>query len=88
MLAPREHPARVTSPRVIRGLPLVALARTREQSARTYKPEGRMILAANGWVLWPILALVVRVLIFSLIFFPAALIVAHLVPDRTALAPA
>jgi hypothetical protein len=47
-----------------------------------------MILAANGCVLWPILALVVRVLIFSLIFFPAALIVAHLVLDRTALAPA
>jgi hypothetical protein len=67
-----------------------------------------MVLAANGWVLWPILGLLVWIAIafwparvaarkghsfvgyflFSLLFFPAALIVAYMVSDRTAMAPA
>ena len=62
-----------------------------------------MLLAASGWWLWSILALVVWIaiafwparvaarkghsfigyFIFSLIFFPAALIVAYIVSDRT-----
>ena len=62
-----------------------------------------MLLAANGWWLWSILALIVWIaiafwparvasrkghsfllyFIFSLIFFPAALIVAYIVSDRT-----
>ena len=62
-----------------------------------------MLLAASGWWLWSILALIVWIaiafwpasgagrkghsffgfFIFSLIFFPAALIVAYLVSDRT-----
>jgi hypothetical protein len=62
-----------------------------------------VLLAANGWWLWSILALIVWIaiafwparvagrkghsffgfFIFSLIFFPAALIVAYLVSDRT-----
>ena len=61
-----------------------------------------MVLAANGWWLWSILALVVWIaiafwparvagrkghsflgfFIFSLVFFPAALIVAYMVNDR------
>ncbi len=65
-----------------------------------------MLLAASGWWLWSILALIVWIaiafwparvagrkghsffgfFIFSLIFFPAALIVAYLVSDRTAMA--
>ena len=63
-----------------------------------------MLLAANGWWLWTLLAVVVWIVIafwparvasrkghsfvlyflFSLVFFPAALIVAYLVSDRTA----
>ena len=62
-----------------------------------------MLLAASGWWLWSILALIIWIAIafwparvasrkghsflldsiFSLIFFPAALIVAYLVSDRT-----
>ena len=62
-----------------------------------------MLLAASGWWLWSILALVIWIaiafwptrvasrkghsfllyFIFSLIFFPAALIVAYIVSDRT-----
>jgi hypothetical protein len=62
-----------------------------------------MVLAANGWWLWTILAIVIwlaiafwpaRVaarkghsflgyFIFSLIFFPAALIVAYVISDNT-----
>ena len=62
-----------------------------------------MLLAASGWWLWSILALIVWIaiafwparvaarkghsfigyFIFSLIFFPAALIVAYIVSDRT-----
>jgi hypothetical protein len=65
-----------------------------------------MLLAASGWWLWTILALVIWIAIafwparvaarkghsflgyfvFSLIFFPLALIVAYLVSDRTAMA--
>ena len=67
-----------------------------------------MVLAANGWWLWTLLAVVVWVAIafwparvaarkghsfmlyflFSLLFFPAALIVAYLVSDKTAPATA
>ena len=67
-----------------------------------------MILAANGWWLWSILALVVWIAIafwparvaarrghsfsgyfvFSLIFFPAALIVAYMVSDKSGYATA
>ena len=63
-----------------------------------------MLLAASGWWLWSVLALIVWIaiafwparvaarkghsfigyFIFSLIFFPAALIVAYVVSDRTA----
>ena len=63
-----------------------------------------MLLAASGWWLWSILALIVWIAIafwparvagrkghsfilyflFSLVFFPAALIVAYLVSDKTA----
>ena len=62
-----------------------------------------MLLAASGWWLWSILALIVWIaiafwparvaarkghsfigyFIFSLIFFPAALIVAYMVSDNT-----
>ena len=62
-----------------------------------------MLLAASGWWLWSILALIVWIaiafwparvaarkghsfigyFIFSLIFFPAALVVAYIVSDRT-----
>ena len=61
-----------------------------------------MLLAASGWWLWSILALIIwiaiafwpawfaarkaqlpRLFIFSLYFFPAALIVAYIVSDRT-----
>lgn len=62
-----------------------------------------MLLAASGWWLWSILALIVWIaiafwparvaarkghsfigyFIFSLIVFPAALIVAYIVSDRT-----
>ena len=62
-----------------------------------------MLLAASGWWLWSILALIVWIaiafwparvaarkghsfigyFIFSLFFFPAALIVAYIVSDRT-----
>jgi len=62
-----------------------------------------VLLAASGWWLWSILALIVWIaiafwparvaarkghsfigyFIFSLIFFPAALIVAYIVSDRT-----
>ena len=65
-----------------------------------------MLLAASGWWLWSILALIVWIAIafwparvagrkghsfilfflFSLVFFPAALIVAYLISDRTAIA--
>ncbi len=65
-----------------------------------------MLLAASGWWLWSILALIVWIAIafwparvagrkghsfilfflFSLVFFPAALIVAYLISDRTAMA--
>jgi len=61
-----------------------------------------MLLAANGWWVWTILAIVIWVAIafwparvaarkghsffgyflFSLVFFPAALIVAYMVHDR------
>ena len=61
-----------------------------------------MLLAANGWWLWTLLAVIVWIAIafwparvaarkghsfilfflFSLVFFPAALIVAYLVRDR------
>ena len=61
-----------------------------------------MLLAANGWWLWTVLAVIVWVAIafwparvaarkghsfvlyflFSLVFFPAALIVAYLVSDK------
>ena len=67
-----------------------------------------MLVAASGWWLWSILAIVIWVAIafwparvaarkghsfilyflFSLLFFPAALIVAYLVSDRTAPATA
>ena len=63
-----------------------------------------MLLAASGWWLWSILALIVWIAIafwparvaarkghsfilyflFSLVFFPAALIVAYLVSDKSA----
>ena len=63
-----------------------------------------MLLAASGWWLWSILALVIWIAIafwparvaarkghsfilyflFSLVFFPAALIVAYLVSDKSA----
>jgi len=62
-----------------------------------------MVLAANGWWLWTILAVMVWIAIafwparvaarkghsffgyflFSLVFFPAALIVAYLVSDKS-----
>ena len=64
-----------------------------------------MILAASGWWLWTILAIVIWILIafwparvasrkgrssgyfiFSLFFFPAALVVAYVVSDKTAAA--
>ena len=65
-----------------------------------------MLLAANGWWLWTLLAVIVWVaiafwparvasrkghsfigyFIFSLVFFPAALIVAYLVDDEHATA--
>jgi hypothetical protein len=68
--------------------------------------EVEVLLAASGWWLWSILALIVWIAIafwparvagrkghsfilyflFSLVFFPAALIVAYLVSDRTAMA--
>ena len=66
-----------------------------------------MILAANGWWLWTILAIAVWIAIafwpagcspkghsffgyflFSLVFFPAALIVAYMVSDRSGYATA
>ena len=67
-----------------------------------------MVLAANGFWIWTVLAIFVWIaiafwparvaarkghsfigyFIFSLVFFPAALIVAYLVADRTAAAPA
>jgi hypothetical protein len=67
-----------------------------------------MVLAANGWWLWTILAIAVWVLIafwparvaarkghsfigyflFSLVFFPAALIVAYMASDRSSYATA
>ena len=67
-----------------------------------------MVVAANGWWLWTILAVAVCVLIafwparvaarkghsffgyfvFSLVFFPAALIVAYMVSDRSSYATA
>lgn len=63
-----------------------------------------MLLAANGWWLWTLLAVIVWIAIafwparvasrkghsfilyflFSLVFFPAALIVAYLVSDKSA----
>ena len=63
-----------------------------------------MVLAANGWWLWTMLAVVIWVAIafwparvaarkghsffgyfvFSLVFFPLALLMAYLVQDRTA----
>ena len=63
-----------------------------------------MLLAASGWWLWSILALIVwiaiafwparvaarkghsfiRYFLFSLVFFPAALIVAYMVSDKSA----
>ena len=62
-----------------------------------------MVVAANGWWLWTVLAIAVWIMIafwparvaarkghsffgyfvFSLVFFPAALLVAYLVSDRT-----
>jgi hypothetical protein len=65
-----------------------------------------MLLAANGWWLWTLLAVIIWVaiafwparvasrkghsfigyFIFSLIFFPAALIVAYLIDDERAAA--
>ncbi len=65
-----------------------------------------MLVAANGWWLWTILAIVIWIaiafwparvasrkghsfllyFIFSLIFFPLALIVAYVVSDKTATA--
>jgi hypothetical protein len=70
--------------------------------------EVEVLLAASGWWLWSILALIVWIAIafwparvagrkghsfilyflFSLLFFPAALIVAYLVSDKTAPATA
>ena len=67
-----------------------------------------MLVAANGWWIWTILAIAVWVLIafwparvaarkghsflgyflFSLVFFPAALIVAYVVSDRSGYATA
>jgi len=67
-----------------------------------------MLVAANGWWIWTILAIAVWVLIafwparvaarkghsffgyflFSLVFFPAALIVAYMVSDRSGYATA
>jgi hypothetical protein len=67
-----------------------------------------MVLAANGWWLWTILAIAVWIAIafwparvaarkvhsfigyflFSLVFFPAALIVAYMVSDRSSYATA
>jgi hypothetical protein len=67
-----------------------------------------VLLAASGWWLWSILALIVWIAIafwparvaarkghsfilyflFSLVFFPAALIVAYLVSDKSAAATA
>ena len=67
-----------------------------------------MVVAANGWWIWTILAIAVWVLIafwparvaarkghsfvgyflFSLVFFPAALIVAYMVSDRAGYATA
>ncbi len=63
-----------------------------------------MVLAASGWWLWSILAIVVWIAIafwparvaarkghsfflyflFSLVFFPLALLVAYMISDRTA----
>jgi hypothetical protein len=70
--------------------------------------EVDVLLAASGWWLWSILALIIWIAIafwparvaarkghsfflyflFSLLFFPAALIVAYLVSDKTASATA
>jgi hypothetical protein len=67
-----------------------------------------MLVAANGWWIWTILAIAVWVLIafwparvaarkghsffgyfvFSLVFFPAALIVAYVVSDKSGYATA
>ena len=67
-----------------------------------------MVVAANGWWIWTILAIAVWVLIafwparvaarkghsflgyflFSLVFFPAALVVAYMVSDRSSYATA
>ena len=67
-----------------------------------------MVVAANGWWIWTILAIAVWVLIafwparvaarkghsflgyflFSLVFFPAALIFAYMVSDRSGYATA
>ena len=67
-----------------------------------------MVVAANGWWLWTILAIAVWIAIafwparvaarkghsflgffvFSLVFFPAALIVAYIVSDRSSYATA
>jgi len=67
-----------------------------------------MVVAANGWWIWTILAIAVWVLIafwparvaarkghsfvgyflFSLVFFPAALIVAYMVSDKSGYATA
>ena len=67
-----------------------------------------MVVAANGWWIWTVLAIAVWVLIafwparvaarkghsfvgyflFSLVFFPAALIVAYMVSDRSGYATA
>ena len=67
-----------------------------------------MVLAASGWWLWSIVAIVIWIAIafwparvaarkghsfflyflFSLVFFPLALLVAYMVSDRTASRPA
>jgi hypothetical protein len=71
-------------------------------------PEVDMVLAASGWWLWSIVAIVIWIAIafwparvaarkghsfflyflFSLVFFPLALLVAYMVSDRTASRPA
>ena len=67
-----------------------------------------MVVAANGWWLWTVLAIAVWIMIafwparvaarmgdsffgyfvFSLVFFPAALIVAYMVSDKSSYATA
>lgn len=42
-----------------------------------------MFLAANGVWLWTTMAVIIWIALFSILFFPLALIVAYMVGDRT-----